>query len=176
MFRNFKPSRLIVTIGFSGSGKSYLAKQLEKHLGYRVLRSDVIRKELAGLNPLHSAKTDFGKGIYSPEMTKRVYQTLVDRAKELIARGEKVILDATFLKRWQRELVLRNFPTATFVQVIADEDTIKKRLTTRKNDPSDADYSVYLKQKETFEPPTELLTTFVVRSDEWEKLIPFLKD
>jgi gluconokinase len=175
MFKGFEPSRLVVLIGFSGSGKSFLAKKLAEKLGYQILRSDVIRKKLAGLNPLQPARSDYGRGLYSPEMTKRVYQTLVDEAKRLINGGERVILDATFLKRWQRELVLRHFPTALFVWVYADDDTVRERLAQRKNDPSDADYSVYLKQKEGFEPPTELLTTFVVRSEEWEKLLKFLK-
>ena len=175
MFKNFHPADLVVTVGLSGSGKSYLARKLAEHLGYTVLRSDEIRKELAGLSPLQSAKTAYGGGIYTPEMTKKVYQTLVDRAKKLLSEGSRVILDATFLKRWQRELVLRHFPSAVFVWVYAPEEEIKKRLAERKNDASDADYSVYLRQRETFEPPTDLLTTFVLQSSEWKRLLDFLK-
>jgi len=175
MFKNFCPSDLVVTIGLSGSGKSYLAKNLAAALGYAVLRSDEIRKELAGLSPLQRVRGGYSEGIYSPEMTDKVYRTLVERAKKLLSEGRRVILDATFLKRWQRELILRNFPAAVFVWVYAPEEVVKERLLKRKNDPSDADYSVYLKQKEAFEPPAELLTTFVLQSSEWKRLLPFLK-
>jgi len=170
MFR-FKqnPNQVVVLIGFSGSGKSYIAKFLEKY-GYTVLRSDVIRKELAGLKPTESAKAPFGKGLYSEEMTKKVYSEMVKRAKDIVSKGGKVVLDATFLKNWQREQVLRNFPTATFLWVVAPEGVIIERLKKRKGDVSDADISIFQKQKEIFEPPTELLRTFIVESENLETL------
>ncbi len=175
-FGNFEPRKVVVMIGLSGSGKSFVAKRLEETLGYTVLRSDEIRKRLAGLNPSDSAKSNFGQGIYNPEMTQKVYITLVEKAKELIQKGEKVVLDATFLRKWQRELVLRNFPSAVFVWVYAPEKVVLERLRNRKDDISDADISVYKKQKEIFEPPTEILTTYTIRSENWEKIIPFLGD
>jgi len=163
-----------VTVGLSGSGKSYVAKKLAECCGYEVLRSDVIRKELVGLNPLESAKAAFGGGIYTEEMTRRVYQTMVQRAKKLLSEGKRVVLDATFLRKWQRELVLRYLPSAVFVWVYEPEEEVLKRLQSRKGDPSDADVSVYRKQKEIFEPPTEQLLTFVLRSGEWKKLVDTL--
>jgi gluconokinase len=170
MFR-FKqePNQVVILIGFSGSGKSYIAKFLEKY-GYKVLRSDVIRKELAGLKPTESAKAPFGKGIYSEDMTEKVYKEMVKRAKDIVAKGGKVVLDASFLKRWQRELVLRNFPTATFLWAVAPDEVIIERLKKRKGDVSDADVSVFQKQKKIFESPTELLRTFIVKSDNLEIL------
>jgi gluconokinase len=175
MFKNFKPCRLLVTVGPSGSGKSFFSRQVSKRLGYTVLRSDVIRKELFGFPPLYRPTEDERKQLYSPEVTKKVYQTLIDRASQILSEGRKVILDATFLKRWQRELVLRRFPSAWFVWIYASEDEIKKRLALREEDPSDADFSVYLKQLNAFEPPEEVLSTFVVRSSEWQRLVPFLR-
>jgi len=171
---NFDPRRLIVLIGFSGSGKSYVAKRLVECCGYEVLRSDAIRKELAGLKPTESAKAPFGGGIYTPHMTEKVYQTLMRRAKDIISKGGKAVLDATFLRKWQRELVYRYFPTAVFVWVNEPEEVVIERLKTRKGDISDADISVYRKQKEIFEPPTESLLTFVIRSGEWKKLVSSL--
>ena len=170
----FDPRRLIVLIGFSGSGKSYFAKRLAECCGYEVLRSDAVRKELAGLNPTDSAKAPFGGGIYTPEMTQKVYKTLMERAKEILTKGGKVVLDATFLRRWQRELVFRYFPNAVFVWVNEPEEVVIKRLQTRKGDISDADISVYRRQKEIFEPPTECLLTFVLRSGQWKKLVSAL--
>ena len=167
------PNKVLVLIGFSGSGKSYIAKFLQKY-GYEVLRSDVIRKKMAGLNPTESAKSDFGKGIYSEEMTRKVYNEMVKRAKQIVSEGGKVVLDATFLKRWQRELVLRFFPTVVFIWVVAPDKVIIERLKRRKNDVSDADITVFQKQKSIFEPPTEILRTFVINSEETYKLVELL--
>ncbi len=174
MVQTFDPRRVIVLIGLSGSGKSYFAKRLAECCGYEVLRSDVIRKELAGLKPTESAKAAFGGGIYTPQMTERVYQTLLRRAKDIVSKGGKVVLDATFLRKWQRELVFRHFPSAVFVWINEPEEVVIKRLQSRKGDVSDADVSVYRKQKKIFEPPEESLTTFVLRSGEWDKLVSAL--
>ena len=174
MVQTFDPRRVIVLIGLSGSGKSYFAKHLAECCGYAVLRSDVIRKELAGLKPTESAKAAFGGGIYTPQMTEKVYKILLQRAKDIVSKGGKVVLDATFLRRWQRELVFRHFPSAVFVWINEPEEVVIKRLQTRKGDVSDADVSVYRKQKEIFEPPEESLLTFVLHSGEWEKLVSAL--
>ncbi len=128
----------IATIGFSGSGKSYIASKLES-FGFYWIRSDAVRKSLFG-------------SFYDEETTKKVYEELIKRAKE----HKNIILDATFLKRWQRKLVIDNFPNEYFfIFVKADENLIKQRLQTRK-DISDADFNVYLMQKSSFEPPDEI--------------------
>jgi gluconokinase len=102
-------------------------------------------------------------------MRRRQRQMCI-RDRDIVAKGGKVVLDASFLKRWQRELVLRNFPTATFLWAVAPDEVIIERLKKRKGDVSDADVSVFQKQKKIFESPTELLRTFIVKSDNLEIL------
>ena len=116
---------VVVIFGLSGSGKSFLSSILNEEFGYTWLRSDVIRKELAGIKPEESAKADFGKGIYTEDMTVRVYKEMVNRAKEILNKGEKVVLDATFLRRWQRELILKNFKDVLFILAWAPGGVIK---------------------------------------------------
>ncbi|GAB6078891.1 AAA family ATPase [Hydrogenobaculum acidophilum] len=128
----------IATIGLSGSGKSYIASILES-FGFYWIRSDFIRKSLFG-------------SFYDEETTKKVYEELINIAKA----HKDAVLDATFLKKWQRKLVIDNFPNEYFfIFVKADENLIKQRLQTRK-DISDADFTVYLMQKSSFEPPDEI--------------------
>ena len=128
----------IATIGFSGSGKSYIASILQ-NLGFYWIRSDAIRKSLFG-------------SFYDEETTRKVYNELINMAKS----HKDAVLDAAFLKRWQRKLVIDNFPDEYFfLWVKADENLIKQRLQTRK-DISDADFNVYLMQKSSFEPPDEI--------------------
>ncbi len=166
---------LVVVFGLSGSGKSFLSRILHEELGYEWLRSDVVRKEMMGISPEQKAKAEFGKGIYTEDITRRVYREMVRRAKELVAEGKRVVLDATFLKRWQRDLVRENFEKPLFILASASEEEIRRRLSNRR-DVSDADFSIYLKQKEVFEPPEEVEYVVVNTERGREELLSVLKD
>ncbi len=146
---------IVVVMGFSGSGKSFIASILHQDFGFEWIRSDVIRKELAGLKQEERVRVGFGESIYSEEWTKRVYH----------AAGKDVVLDATFLKKWQRKMVEEYFDKVLFLMAEAQEEEIERRLHSRE-DISDADFSVYLKQKEIFEPPEKALIINTQRSKE----------
>ncbi len=164
-----------MVFGLSGSGKSFLSRILAEEMGYVWLRSDVIRKELAGMDPHRSARAPFGEGIYGEEMTRRVYEEMVERADRLIREGRRVVLDATFLKRWQRDLVRERFAKPLFLLATADEEVVRDRLS-RREDVSDADFSVYLRQKEIFEPPEEIEFVEVNTDRGYEELRSLLED
>ncbi len=143
---------IVVLIGLSGSGKSFVANILHREFGFEWIRSDQIRKEMAGIEPTQKVKVGFSEGIYSEEWTRRVYERMLDLAEEKLKEGKKVVLDATFLKAWQRDKVKERFPSAVFIWVIAKEEEVIKRLSSRQ-DISDAGVEIYLRQKEIFEPP-----------------------
>ena len=88
--------------GLPGSGKSALANAVAGRLGFTVLSSDRIRKELAGLPAEASARALDGSGIYTDEWTERTYAELLHRAAILLAHGESVIADASFASARQR--------------------------------------------------------------------------
>jgi predicted kinase len=94
--------RLVLVGGPPGSGKTTLATNLADRLGAVDISSDRVRKELAGLDPTVSAADDFGRGIYTAEHSERTYRELLHRAGVLLARGESVVLDATWSRRDQR--------------------------------------------------------------------------
>jgi hypothetical protein len=54
---------MILVGGLPGTGKSAPAGALADRLGWTVLNSDRIRKELAGVRPEHPAPTPFQTGI-----------------------------------------------------------------------------------------------------------------
>ena len=102
------PSRkpcLILVGGLPGTGKSTLANALAQRAGFRVIRSDVVRKELAGVGGMES-RSEFGQGIYTAEWTKRTYAECLRRAEELLYSGERVLVDANFREENQRRMFL----------------------------------------------------------------------
>jgi aminoglycoside phosphotransferase family enzyme/predicted kinase len=89
--------RLIAVGGVSGTGKSTLARGLAPDLGAIapgavILRSDAVRKELAGVDPATALAPD----QYSPAATARVYEALMSRAGAILRAGHPVVLDAVF--------------------------------------------------------------------------------
>ena len=87
---------LVVIGGLPGTGKSTLAGYLGEALGAAVLRSDEIRKQLAGIDPAVPAPAPFGQGLYRPEMTEATYGELLRRAQALLAAGRSVVADASW--------------------------------------------------------------------------------
>jgi hypothetical protein len=97
------PAQLIITHGLSGSGKSYLAKQLALNAELIHLRSDVERKRLFKLAETARSDSTLDAGIYRQQATMDTYQRLLELAETCISSGFAVIVDATFLQREQRD-------------------------------------------------------------------------
>ncbi|MGE3621371.1 MAG: AAA family ATPase [Acidimicrobiia bacterium] len=88
--------RLVLVGGLPGTGKSTLAAGLGDATGATVLRSDEVRKELAGIPTDRPADAAFGAGIYAGASTAATYRTLLERAGVALAMGETVVLDASW--------------------------------------------------------------------------------
>ncbi|MGD9645264.1 MAG: AAA family ATPase [Pirellulales bacterium] len=85
---------LVVVRGLMGSGKSTVARAIAERIGAQYLATDVIRRELFG--PSQQA-AGFGEGNYTSQRRREVYDQLLHAADELLAGGEAVVLDGTFL-------------------------------------------------------------------------------
>ncbi len=153
--------KLIVFMGLSGTGKSFLASKLLEEIPALYLSSDIVRKELLGLSPDKHYYAEYEKGIYSPEHTEKTYKELVKRAREALQNGKDVIVDATFKNLWQRrlfaEMLKKVKAEPIWIWCSAPESLIKERMQKRmvEGTSSDALWEIYLKQKETAEIPTE---------------------
>ncbi|OYX33791.1 MAG: hypothetical protein B7Y99_06760 [Caulobacterales bacterium 32-69-10] len=91
-----KAPQLVAVGGLSGTGKSTVAKALAPDLpgacGGRLLRTDVIRKQLAGLRP-----TDrLAAAAHEPAGRAAVSRVLAQRAWRALEAGCSVVADATF--------------------------------------------------------------------------------
>lgn len=157
------PRVLAITVGVTGSGKSYLANALAARLGAVTLSSDVTRKRLLGIDPTEPRIEPIDAGSYSPEVTERTYQALLEEARPWLERGKPVILDATYLQRAHRRAALRlAYETdARFLalECEADQALIWERLSERRGEKrvvSDGRWEVYQAQQERREPVDEL--------------------
>ncbi|HEY9522964.1 MAG TPA: AAA family ATPase [Thermopolyspora sp.] len=137
---------LVLVGGPPGTGKSTLANALADRLGYPLLGSDRIRKELAGIAPEQPAPAPFGEGIYSHEWTERTYTELLSRAEKLLHYGEPVIVDASWIDTAHRaaaERVARiTSSDLVALRCTALRQVIAERLAHRTGGISDADQAI----------------------------------
>jgi predicted kinase len=135
---------LILVCGLPGSGKSFFARTLSKQLQARYYNSDLLRKELFP-----------NKRTYSEEEKQTVYSSLVAIAEKDLKDQHTVIIDATFYEDALRisfyQLAEKLSCKLYIFHIQANEDLIKERTSLVRED-SEADFNVYLKLKNKFEP------------------------
>jgi aminoglycoside phosphotransferase family enzyme/predicted kinase len=147
---------LIMVGGLPGTGKSTVAGALADRLGATLLSSDRIRKELAGVAPAAPAAAPYGAGLYTPAWNGRTYQALGERVELLLARGETVIVDASFTSAWQRAAVAgvgeRMAAEVVALRCEAPADLAADRLRTRPRGVSDADPDIAARMAKAADP------------------------
>ena len=144
--------RLVAVGGFSGTGKTTLARALAPAFdpapGAIVLRSDVARKRLWGVSP----DSPLPEAAYAPEVSERVFAELRERARRVLAAGTSVVVDAVHGRADER----------TAVEAVAGEcgvrfdglwleapvERLVERVRGRMGDASDADEAVVRAQLE----------------------------
>jgi aminoglycoside phosphotransferase family enzyme len=89
--------RVVLVGGLPGTGKTTSSRMLGEALGWAVLGTDELRKELAGLRPDEPAPAPFGEGLYRPERVAETYRELLARAERSLRHGVPVVLDASWL-------------------------------------------------------------------------------
>ncbi|MBI2203458.1 MAG: AAA family ATPase [Candidatus Rokubacteria bacterium] len=95
--------RLLVMSGVMGSGKSTVARALAADIEAIVIRTDAVRKRLAGIALTARAPDTFGGGLYTAEMGERTYAEALRLARELLGAGWNVIVDGSFSRAEERD-------------------------------------------------------------------------
>ncbi len=150
---------LLITAGLSGSGKTWLGRRIAAALGLTHIRSDVERKRMAGLKAGARTFSAPGAGLYAQAHTDAVYEWLAACAEPVLAAGWDALVDATFLRREQRDrfvkLARRFGVRLVMLHCHADPAVLRQRLQARQratSDPSEADERVLEWQLAGFEP------------------------
>ncbi len=128
---------VVAVMGRVGTGKSTQAEALADALGWPAVSSDRVRKERAGV-PLHERGDAAARQqLYAQDMTETTYEALLDTAVERAREGQGTVLDATFSRRCHRDALRERLASTgvpyVFVELVADDATLKRRLAAREN-------------------------------------------
>jgi len=165
---------LMIAHGLSGTGKTTLTQALVEQLGAIRVRSDVERKRLHGLAANARSGSTLNEGLYTAEAGAHTYDRLAELARAITSAGHRVILDATFLRRAQRD---RMHALAEELRVpflilafTASEPTLRERVVVREQtgvDASEAGLAVLEHQLASADPLTagEQAQALVINTD-----------
>ena len=162
--------------GLSGTGKSTVAAGLAERLGARVLRSDVVRREITrpvgddatfdGARRREDADAldvphGFREGRYDAATTERVYEEILARTAALLSEGNGVVVDATFSTERHRsewlELCHAVGARHVHLECRVDEAVARERMAARRRegrDVSEAGPEIQRAQAEAYQRAT----------------------
>lgn len=153
--------------GLSGSGKTTVARKVSGLFNAIHIRSDAVRKQLAGIPLKQRGDTagTYGSSIYTPEITQKTYERLLELGILLVLQGFPVVLDAKYERQSLRQTVNAKAQTAEIpLQILyctAPLFVLRERMQTRKGDISDATVNLLADQLKATELFTEAELAYV---------------
>ena len=157
--------RLVLVGGGPGTGKSTVAERVAAELGAAWIRSDEVRKDVAGVPHGAHAFADPDEGLYAPAVTAKTFEELTRQTKALLGQGLSVVLDATWRSAADRAALRQVAEQAaarvTELRCVLPRALAKERIIRRMAsvyNPSDA--------------TPELVDYMAERFDEWPEATP----
>jgi uncharacterized protein len=148
----------LVICGVPASGKTTLAGAAARRLGWPLIGTDHVRKQLAGMGPGDPA----GPVCYSPSFSRLVYTEIGFRAAAHVRASGTVIVDGTFRRRRDRAAFTAAFAEAApalFAECQLPRPDLLARAAARDQLPgqvSDATTSVVRRECDRWEPLEEV--------------------
>jgi len=172
-------TQLIITHGLSGSGKTTITQALLEKLGAVRLRSDIERQRLFGITSSTGTASKPGADMYSESGIRRTYQYLAKITETTLATGIPVIIDATFLKTYQRDMFRRIATSRGYRFIILDchapDTQLRNRITKRlqrNQDASQANLDILDYQIANRDPLTDAEQKYAVIVNNAQTLLP----
>ena len=143
--------------GLTGTGKSTLSGKIAVDYNAVYLNTDIVRKEIEGIDKFERHHDQPNTGLYAPEKINTTYKSVIEKAEEILKQGKNVVIDATFQKNIHREMAKKaaDKNNAIFVPILCTcPDTVAKKWLEerlKKKTASDGRWEIYLSQKKTFE-------------------------
>ncbi len=167
-----RQGKLILMSGLSGSGKSTTAKLLARKLDAIHLRSDAVRKHLGNI-PLSERG---GDELYTPEMTQKTYDRLLQLGCMLAHQGFTVILDAKYdrvaLRTNAIDLAEFQQLPLQIIHCTAPIEVLRDRLAARTGDIADATADLLESQIANAEAFTSIEQSYVRTLDTTKPIEP----
>lgn len=129
---------IVIVSGLPGTGKSTFASALAERLKVEYINTDIVRKTELTVN-------------YTDHNKEAVYLFILSK----IRKGKSMIVDGTFSTEKTRNLFrskAKEMEHSFFLIELTTEESIVKGRVSKKRKWSDADYDVYLKIKQQYEP------------------------
>ena len=154
MKKELQPETVVIACGLPASYKTETTEVIAKIKGYKIIRTDLIRLEVLKNEDIFDEKV-------ASNMKKRelVYNEIFSLADELVAKGEGIILDATFitqeLRRRAAEVAARHNKIFVIQQTQCPQEISFKRISkrTKENYESNAlTIQAYINNKKKFQP------------------------
>ena len=133
---------IVITHGFSGSGKTTVTSELLGRIAAVRVRSDLERKRRHGLEPHEDSGSGVGTGIYTTAASDETYALLARAAEPALEAGIAVIVDAAFLERRHRAafaaLAERHGARLVVLDFTVDANELRERVVKRARSGADA--------------------------------------
>jgi len=148
---------LFMMSGLTGTGKSTVAHKLAVDYHAKVINTDIVRKETAGIDKFERHLDKPNTGMYSPQQVHQTYKQVMNFAEKELKKNKNVVLDATFQNLDHRDMAqtIAKKYDAVFVPVYCTcpEHVAKKWLKERMKTKSVSDgrWEIYQAQKESFD-------------------------
>lgn len=168
-----RTGKLIVMSGLSGAGKTTVAKTIARKHSAVHLRSDAVRKQLAGISVEEKGSDE----IYTDQMSQKTYDRLLELGIMLAQEGFTVVLDAKYDRVDYRSKVIdaakEKDISLQIINCTAPMDVLRDRINQRSGDISDATADLLADQQANSEDFTAeekaYVTTVNTSNTNWEK-------
>ena len=154
MKKELQPETVVIACGLPASYKTETTEIIAKIKGHTIIRTDLIRLEILKNEDIFDEKV-------ASDMKKRevVYNEIFSLADELVAKGEGIILDATFitqkLRRRAAEVAARHNKIFVIQQTQCPQEISFKRISKRTKEKYESNaltIQAYINNKKKFQP------------------------